>query len=59
MILFASIPDDHKHEAAEAYFATGTIPEKLRPGRLLNEIDDLNTDDEPENTAETKEASCG
>lgn len=52
MILFASIPDDHKHEAAEAYFAAGSIPEKLRPGRLLNEIDDLDTDDEPDKPTE-------
>jgi ATP-dependent DNA helicase RecQ len=59
MILFASIPDDQKHEAAEAYFAKGTIPEELRPRRLLNEVDNIDEtdDDDPQLTEGAK--ACG
>ena len=45
MIVFASVPDARKHEAAEAYFKVGHIPPELRTGELLNDISVLGQED--------------
>jgi len=44
MVLFASIPDERKHDAAEAYFRRGHIPRDMRPSSLLNDISVLGAD---------------